>query len=91
MYLIKAAQTAEIHRDRLFQMVSRKVTNAAQTSQNRKLQPLLDKNSEYLAIVILQFDDVTVKTIYGFLVVKVEYGCVTLQQVAKIVETLGAL
>ena len=28
------------------------------------LQPLIDKNSEDLAILILEFDDVTVKTIY---------------------------
>ena len=30
-------------------------------------QPPLDKNSEDLAILILEFDDVTVKTIYCFL------------------------
>ena len=29
------------------------------------LQPPLDKNSKHLAILILEFDDVTVKTIYS--------------------------
>ena len=31
------------------------------------LQPPLDKNSKDLAILILEFDDITVKTIYCFL------------------------
>ena len=30
------------------------------------LQPTIDKNSKQLAILILEFDDVTVKTIYSF-------------------------
>ena len=37
------------------------------TGNLKKDQPPLDKNSEDLAMLILEFDNVTVKTIYCFL------------------------
>ena len=68
-------------------MVSRKVTNAVSSKQKTSrngwklekdlflgdLQPPLDKTSEDLAILILEFDHITVKTIYCFLS-SLEYG-----------------
>ena len=47
-------------------MVLRKVTNAVFLNFVGRRQPPLDKNSEDLAILILEFDDVSVKTIYCF-------------------------